>query len=445
MSVWAYLSISLCLAIIVRSIQNLHNLRKSLSWLHAQHNADSRSRSRFFVCIPALNEQDNIVETIETFLNQSYPSDLISIYVATSAKEISLPDKPTTKTVVDRYLTTKDNATRRRIHVIHYPNKDGYMAHQINFVADILHRELKKAGAYFVIYNADSHIDNSVFKVVDSIITNRMNADNKRPTILQQSAIYQYAGNNSIAEGAGLHQTLWTLTHEMPRLLKQSTRVQKIKDSGLIESIKNSRIAHCVGHGLFVRGDYYIKHPLPQDILNEDLPYGLRACALREPIYPIPSLELASTPNKTINVYLQKATWFNPFFEFVNYSKSMIRQKSYVSKFEVWWLLVQAYGSLLIWLMHSAVLLGSLIASIMAGWVYVVLWTVSFVLYWIIPALVVTTKRNSLDNGGSNSYIAILGGIPYVLTHSVGPLISIYRWFVASIRGAKPLKRKTIT
>lgn len=443
MSIWSYIAIALCLTIILRSIINLYNLCSSLKWLHTKPAAKSAGEIQFIVCIPALNEQSTIVETIKTFLEQSYPIDRISIYIVTSAKEASSLGLPTTREVVDQYIASLDKSSRRRVHLLHYTNSDGYMAHQVNYVADRVQNKLKKPGTYFVIYNADSHIDQDTFKVVDSIIANKATRDSNQPTLLQQSAVYQYTGKSSIAEGAGLHQTLWTLVHEIPRLRKQSSKVQHLRETRFVKSIKNSRIAHCVGHGLFVRGDYYLNHPLPQDILNEDLPYGLLACALREPIYPIPSLEIASTPSKTINVYHQKATWFNPFFEFVNYGKSIIRQKLYVSKFEVWWLLVQAYASLMIWLVHSIILVGSFIVSIIAGWLYVICWTIAFLFYWIVPALIVTKQRGTIKEGGSNSYSSILGGIPYVLTHSVGPFISTYRWFIASIHGTKPSKRKT--
>lgn len=443
MSVWSCLSVALCLVITIRSIINLYNLQSSLRWLHTKPTPRLAEESQFIVCIPALNEQDTIIETIETLLGQSYPASHVSIYVATSAKEVHLPGVPTTKDVVNQYIAGLDKNTRRRVHVLHYPKSDGYMSHQINYVADSVRDELKKPGVYFVVYNADSHIDHGVFKIVNAIIADKIASNSSRPALLQQSAIYQYRGKSPVAEGAGLHQTLWTLAHEIPRLRKQSSKVRHLRKTGFIESIKNSRIAHCVGHGLFVRGDYYLKHPLPQDILNEDLPYGLLACALREPIHPIPSLELASTPNKTINVYLQKATWFNPFFEFVNYGQNIIRQKLYVSKLEAWWLLTQAYASLIVWLMHSIVLVGGLVFSAIAGWQYVVYWMTSFLLYWSVPALIITKQRHTIVKGGSNSYKAILGGIPYVLTHSVGPFISVYRWLMASMHGVKPSKRKT--
>ncbi len=422
---------------------NLYNLIDSLKWLSRQDTNSSPSKAEFIVCIPALYEQNTIVETIQTFLCQSYPASLISIYIVTSAKEKSSPGKQTTQEVIHDYIASLSKADRKRVHSLHYPGRDGYMAHQVNFVAESLQNKLKKNGVYFVIYNADSHVNSDLFKVVNSITSKKLSVDSKWPTILQQSALYQYRGSSKLAEGAGLHQTLWTLVHEIPKLRKQSTLVQKLQGYNFADTLRFSRIAHCIGHGLFVLGNFYITHPLSVDILNEDLPYGLQACALRESIFPIPSLELASTPNRIANVYLQKSTWFNPFFEFANYSERLVRQGKYISKFEVLWLTIQAYSGLLVWLMHSFVLVGSLVSSILAGLEYILLWIVALSLYWIIPALLVTYKRSALVNGGSNSYISVIVGIPYVLTHSVGPVVSIYRWIVAGIGGTKPLKRKT--
>jgi len=443
MSAVEYTSLVLSGIIILRAVINFYNLSCSLRWLGARDSYNSIPTTKFYVCIPALDEQDTVVETIETFMNQSYPAGLISVYIVTTSKEEKLPGKPSTKDVIDEYLSHQSDTVKRRVHVVNYPKTDGRMAHQINYLADRLRAELSHEDAYFVVYNADSHIHQDTLGLTDSIISEQLMRGRDRPTILQQSAVYQYFGKSYIAEGAGLHQTLWTLTHEIPKLLNQSSKVLKITRSNIAQILRYSRIAHCVGHGLFVRGDYYNRHHLPQSILNEDLPYGLQACALHEPIYPIPSLELASTPARIMSVYRQKSTWFNPFFEFINYGKELVHQKLYVSKLEVFWLLLQAYLSLFIWLIHSIVLTGGLAMSIFAGWQYIIVWIVALFTYWVIPASIVTHKRRYLANGGSNSYLSISAGMPYVLTHSVGPFIATYNWLIASIRGVKPVKRKT--
>ncbi len=443
MTGWACFSLILSLVIALRAIQNLKNLSRSLRWLQRKVDINDKSRTKFFICIPALDEQDTIIDTINSFIAQSYSKNLVSIYIVTTAREKIYKKKITTKHTVEQYLKTLSKDDAGRVHILHYPDKNGRMAHQINYAAEHLTTELQQKDSYFVIYNADSQIHGNTLKLANDVIVGAP----KPPTILQQSAVYKYSGKSVFAEGAGLHQTLWTLVHEIPKLLSQSSRVLRLEKSHvtMIQLLKYSRIAHCVGHGLFVRGDYYQSHPLPQDLLNEDMPYGLQACALHEPIYSIPSLELASTPAKLVSVYRQKSVWFNPFFEFLDYGKSLIRQNVCFSKSEVWWLLLQAYIPLIIWLVHSIVLMGGLIVSILSGWEYIIVWLIAFALYWLLPSFVVTKKRHGLANGGFNTYTSILAGIPYVLTHSMGPFISVWRWFIAGAHNRLPDKPKTET
>jgi glycosyltransferase involved in cell wall biosynthesis len=439
------LAILFSLLILIRSLQNGVNLKKSIKWLTFTPQANRKPSTRFIICIPVLNEQDTIVRTIKNFLDQKYSKELIDIYVVTTEKEERQNAKLSTQEVVEEYRASLSDQDKQRLHVLHYPHVNGLMSHQINYLAHHLRQELND-DAYFTIYNADSNINDDVFMKVDSVIDNSLN----KPTLLQQSAIYQYGGKSSfmgrIAEGAGLHQSLWTLTHEIPRLLRQSAGLRVLGNSlEMSKILLNSRIAHCVGHGLFVRGSYYIKHPLSEDVLNEDLPYGLMACALREPIYSIPSLELASTPSKLANVYKQKSVWFNPFFEFHIYGKELETRGLYKSRRELWFLVFQAYIPLVIWLLHSFVAVGGLILGALAGWLYVFVWLMAFSLYWFIPAIYVTRKRKEIANGGSNSYISILAGSVYAMSHSIGPIWSILRWIPAFFKGAKPNKPKTET
>lgn len=445
MSIMELLAILFSLLILIRSLQNGVNLRKSIKWLTSGTLLNQKPSTKFIVCIPVLDEQDTIVRTVKNFLNQNYPKELINIYVVTTEKEEWLKGKLSTGDIVKAYKRSLGDQDKKRLHIIHYPHKNGIMSHQINYLAHHLRQEMND-DVYFSIYNADSNINDDVFIKVDFIIDNAHN----KPTLLQQSAIYQYGGKSSfvgrIAEGAGLHQSLWTLMHEIPRLLRQSEGISALGDSNdILKILQNSRTAHCVGHGLFVRGSYYAKHPLSEDVLNEDLPYGLMACALREPINSIPSLELASTPSKLANVYKQKSVWFNPFFELYSYGKTLETKGLYKSKHELWFLIFQAYIPLVIWLSHSFVVVGGLIFSVLAGWLYVCIWFMAFSAYWFMPALYVTRKRLGVVNGGNNTFVSIFAGSVYAMSHSIGPIWSILRWIPASVKGVKPNKPKTDT
>lgn len=445
------IAIIMCMLIIVRSIYNISNLRLSLRWLsHTNARLNKQPSTRFIICIPALEEQNVIKNTLKKFIEQDYPHSLLSIYVVTTNKEHEISGQPSTEKVIQYYRKHLDKRYRKQLQVINYPKKTGWATHQINYLASLLTEELSKPNTYFAIYNADSSILPDTLRKTDAQIASIGKRRKESPALLQQSALYQYGGghgfSNSVSEGAGVHQTLWTLMHEIPRLLRQSSGSEKLRDSSSpLTVLVNSRISHCVGHGLFIRGDYYLQHPFSEEILNEDLPYGLLACAVREPIYPIPSLELASTPARLRAVYKQKSTWFNPFFEFYPFGKYLLRTEQYSSKFELGFLMVQAYVSLLIWLFHTLILIGGLIFSMVAGIPFIVFWLIAFSLYWLIPAFYITGYRHQLKNGGTNTYKSVLSGSFYVLSHSVGPLWGLIRWMRASATGIQPDKPKTET
>ncbi len=65
------------------------------------------------------------------------------------------------------------------------------------------------------------------------------------------------------------------------------------------------------------------------------------------------------------------------------------------------------------------------------------------VLYWFLPAFYITLRRKTITNGGSNSINAIFLGTFYVLSHSVGPLISCAKWTKSLIFKEKVNKVKT--
>ncbi len=442
----AIFSLFLSILIFLRSIQNLINLGRSLNWLSLKPQYPKINKfSRFIVCIPVLDEQKVIQSTLKKFFNQDYPLSKYSLYVVTTNKESHEKNKKSTAEVVEEYRKSLSPEKAVQLSIVNYPKKDGRMSHQINYLAKKLRKDLAQKNTYFVIYNADSNILPNTFSGVNEQIKSSNQRTTRMPKLLQQSAFYQIS-NKSLygAEGAGLHQTLWTLMHEIPKLRRQSSGFEKLGDSkNILSMLLHSRITHCVGHGLYIYGSYYLKHPFSDSVLNEDLPYGLQACSIREPILPIQSLELASTPNRLSAVYKQKSVWFNPFFEFLSFGKELEHKRMYKSKFELKYLIMQAYAPLFIWLIHSFVLLGGLITGIIAGWLYTIVWFGTVLLYWFIPALIITIYRKRLDNGGANSLLAIISGVPYVLTHSIGPLWSVIRWTRAHLYNIIPDKPKT--
>jgi len=436
--------------IYVRSVRNLFHLIKNTSWITkmtSRFALKSSPKTSFIVCIPAYKEQATIIETMEYFLALDYPPEKLRFIIATTQKEAD--SKTSTRQIVEKYINSQKISSQKRLRIIHYPKTNGLMAHQINFAAKSIKKEL--TSAYFVVYNADSRPDKKTFRYVDAAIENYKKQYTVYPTILQQSALFnstrsqhQSTASYLLGMGTALHQSLWTLTQEITRFKNQSIHTPKLrKKNNIFNTLLHARYAHSVGHGLFIKGSHYLSNMLPENVLNEDMPYGLLQSSLRNAIYPIPLLEVASSPSRITNVYKQKSVWFNPFFEYHIALSTIIKNNQYESLIEVYFLTLQAYISLLIWLFHSSIWIVSLILSIALGAPYFALWVIGLVLYWFIPSFIAKSfiERNTIPINVKVSSIFI--GTIYVLTHSLGPLIATAKWTIAISRKSKPTKPKT--
>ncbi|MDB5179904.1 MAG: hypothetical protein JWN12_536 [Candidatus Saccharibacteria bacterium] len=435
--------------IYARSLRNLFYLLKNILWIthSAQLALEATPKTTFIVCIPAYKEQSKILQTIEYFLSLDYPSSKLKLIIATTQKE--KVSATSTQHMVEEYIKSLSSNAQKRVRIVHYPRIDGLMAHQINFAAESIKDELNSA--YFVVYNADSRPDPKTFKFVSSTIESYRQKHGFYLPILQQSAVFssdRVIGQSKVSYllgmGAAMHQTLWTLTQEITRFQAQSSHVPKLKQkSNILNTILHARYSHSVGHGLFVQGSHFLSHRLPENVLNEDMPYGLLQSSLRNAISPIPLFEVASSPSKVTNVYKQKSVWFNPFFEYNFSLQNILKNKQYTSRFEAYFITAQAYASLLIWLLHSIVWIGSLILSVILGPQFFVAWLFGLILYWFIPAGITTRfiKRQLIPIDIEPA--GILTGTAYVLTHSVGPFIAVAKWTLATLKNTKPSKPKT--
>lgn len=78
----------------------------------------------------------------------------------------------------------------------------------------------------------------------------------------------------------------WRLVREIPRLRRQARQARTGR-------VRWPRLAHCVGHGLFVRGDEFLAWGgLPTETMNEDLAFGYLAVGADNINYPKPAPDL---------------------------------------------------------------------------------------------------------------------------------------------------------
>lgn len=193
----------------------------------------------------------------------------------------------------------------------HLPDPAGSMAGQVNHAARAELSRLRAAGrdpgqVWLAVYNADSRPGPATLAAVAAHL-----ATHPDTQIIQQPAVYTCGpGAGVLADGAALLQSRWTLAREIPRLRRQAARTRAARAAGSPAG-GWPRLAHCVGHGLFVRGDVFTRlGGLPAATMNEDLAFGYLACAAGIPIDPLPVLEHAAGPGTAAAVVRQARQWF---------------------------------------------------------------------------------------------------------------------------------------
>jgi hypothetical protein len=442
-----YLVIFVCA--VARIIRDNYQLVQNLRWISSNDvTVNLKPRTKFIICIPVMNEQRVITQTFDYFLKLKYPKSLYTvIYVTTQNEGMA---KGSTNSIIRDKIESLSAKEATQVRLFHYPNEDGVMAQQINYAAELLEKELSSQETYLTIYNGDSRPNPNTLTWIDAHIQEYIIRTKDNPKLLQQSSIYTTVPckdpsiTNFIASGATIHQSLWTLTQEMTRFRVQTRGIAQLGQSKSIgKIIRYSRIAHCVGHGLFIHGQHFLSSKLPEELLNEDLPYGLLQTAQRHAILPVQLLEIAESPNKLKNVYMQKKTWFNPFFEFLGYAQSIKQNGLYVSKFELVFLTIQAYLPLILWLFRSFLWIALLVAGLILGPIYIALALICFATYWFVPAYIYKGAVRRMHWDVTCDVKSIIGGSFYALTDSVGPVLSVVSLVIAYLKREPISKQKT--
>jgi hypothetical protein len=190
----------------------------------------------------------------------------------------------------------------------HLPDPGGTMAGQVNYAAAGELARFNAAGidparVWLAIYNADSDPGPATLPTLASLLDVRPDAQ-----IVQQPAVFtRNLGAGLFADGAAMLQSRWTLAREIPRLRRQAAQARTTS----ARALRIPRLAHCVGHGLFIRADTFSRlGGLPTTTMNEDLALGYLACAAGIPIDPLPVLERGDSPATVAAVIRQARQWF---------------------------------------------------------------------------------------------------------------------------------------
>lgn len=347
---------------------------------------------------------------------------------------------PTTSQIITHFLqTNRKECSNTRL--LHFPNKDGLMAHQLNYACEDLLKDHDPQNTFILIYNADSSVGPDVLDVFIREI------QNGETVIFQPSlflANYQDFPSNFrgwILKCIALAQSRWTLIHEIPRI-----RAQYKQD---LHTIYES--AHLVGHGTCVRLDTLMSvGRFPVQFLNEDLALGYFLALKGERISIVTILENAESPSSILSVINQYTTWFYGAMDYVSYYKHAVQVLS-LPKFKalIWagvntvragiWLLAP-------WIWMSLILIPLLQLTPLLSFISMLTFLFyTIYVYWLIARFV---SHNPYVLGKKTFPVHVENGmifatpVAYVIW-GIGPTRSLMQKFFMFIFGKKIEKKKT--
>jgi len=448
---WVILSI-----VLIRTLQGSIALLSVISWLKRKNLASPPSypsaKHTIYVVIPVLREQKIIESTVNYFLNLDYPADLLKLILVSTEKEIAEqknPEEETTMNLIKRICQERSDS---RIVHLHYQDPKGKMVDQLNFAFGYLTRKsgAKMEKTFAAVYNADSRPHRKTFSLISDL------AEAKGGRVYQQSSVY-FNNFSEVEDKNGffaakyiktnaLLQTRWTIVHEIPRLLRQSYFLSK----------KHLRLflAHCVGHGLFLRGDLLKElKEMPTGTVTEDLFFGYVLSLLGEPIFPVPLLEGAEVPVIFRNTLQQKYVWFFGPLDHLKYSsyfKFKFPQKT--SIYLRSWFTFQGLIPAVAWFCSGWFFILIVTFPLLAGnwllfWLGLALFIINAPLSYLF--ILVNHKFISRISSGSENicaldflWIVLLSPIA-VFLHSLPPWLTLYRSVVSVFTNKYPQKPKT--
>ena len=331
--------------------------------------------ANILIVIPCLREQDIIVQTLEHFLDLTYNLDNVKLLVVTTQKEefekennvylkeqfikdvkdnaelqklinkynkiLStneikeilkcsnldnlekiandiIKNSRTTKKVIEKFIFERH--LEEKVYHFHYPNNEGIMADQLNYVLNNF--EFKNEGNYyFSVYNADSIPNKGTIEEVLKTIE-----QNDTPKVKQQYSVPISNWNelSNLMKGFSIYQSNFELRY------------------GLINSYFPSKLlyTYVVGHGMYIRvdilkqiGGFETKYWC-EDIY---MSYVLRNKNIS--IYPIRTLEIMQSPQHLSILTNQNAVWFKTSFECLKIFKDVFKQNKKVNFSSIGWLI----------------------------------------------------------------------------------------------------------
>ena len=343
---------------------------------------------------------------------------------------------------------------------LHYPYPEGDVNQQLEFAVQQMPACLKiedftPASSYLAVYNADSRPHRDTLELVAELSQYYVNQDGSYPPAFQQSAVFlenvSHLGaqrGGLVLQAAALLQSRWVLSHEIPRLRRQSRSARQFNAGKLprFRRLIGTEFALCVGHGFFLRYDFALRLELfTVSNICDDFLWSYRLCIEHVPILPLPLLESAESPVTIKSLLMQKKSWFLGYTEYLR-SRWFILQTRKYDRLTVE--LVTFYGLLhaFTWLLLSpAIFLAFILPLLARSWLMLLITCAVYTLYGLLTYGVLLGEVKTLQNksgGGWNPHTLsklrhvtlIFCSLPAFLLESVGLWWCIYQrigWAIA--------------
>lgn len=247
--------------------------------------------------LPVYQEERLIRETVLYYKNYVEKFENVKLIVVGTRKERK-------KVGINPTLSLINDLQSEKIILLEYPEQDGYMAHQVNYVCWYLkERDFDLAKTWIHLLNIDSRVGNAYFSEAFYYI-------NENISIILQSALFvsNFKSLWWLLKGVSIVQTRRTITWEQRRIK--------------LHNMCSSKLYHVVGHGLLINlKKIFDYHLFPTDTLNEDMHLGYYFSVAWEQIQGMISYEVADVPNSFWDRWKQAAGWFIWAVDYRNYFK----------------------------------------------------------------------------------------------------------------------------
>ncbi|MGH3719621.1 MAG: hypothetical protein ACRDRI_12455 [Pseudonocardiaceae bacterium] len=431
--------------VVVRGVSGTVNTLSSLAWLRAAKTGHGIAESSEPPCIvlilPLLREQQIFADTVNYFTDLAKHHGQTAVVLVTAEREHHEPNPvravdPSWPSTIDMACALAVGAPAGVVRHLHYPDKDGVMVHQVNFAAHAELARLAEDGidpqqVWLAVYNADSRPHPATLDVLAHVTRG---SPQQGPRIVQQSALFTTnlrafppGARGAVLAGVALLQSRWTLAREVPRLRRQAGQARR-------SGVRWPRLAHCVGHGLFIRGDeFLVSGGLPTEPMNEDLAFGYFACVNGTSIEPLPLLEHGDSPAAPAGVVRQARQWFWSYTEYPLFVR-LAESRGLGDRRTRAWLAAQGLARGALWLGQSPAIAFTLALPMITHrrLVATVASIGAVATYYVLPAALLAANERHEGRDVRFGTRELLGGIAAALLSSAGPwwclANAVHRW-----------------